>query len=969
MINIKSLLWLLCISLIVFLPQMLLATNSTISGSVRDSQTKEPLPGANVYLAGTAIGAASNLQGEFRITNIPPGRYTLVVDYIGYKRKQIPMDLLKPDQKIMLTFELEFAALALDSTVVVTAQADGQIEAINKQLSARSIVNVVSSARIQEIPDANAAESVSRLPGVSMLRSGGEGTHIIIRGLSPKFNTIQINEVKMAATEGGERSVNLSMISPYMLEGIEVMKALTADQDADAMGGTVGFRIRKAKPGFQHDLIAQGGYNQLRQSYNDYKLVGGLSNRFFSNRLGLFAQIDIEKRNRSAQSIGAGYSTPAIKPGEVNKIEITSFNHNDVISYKQRYGGTLVVDYDLPKGNISLTNFFSHALTKGTHYYDNYDLYHRIRHLGGSDGENKLTSLTSVIEYEQNWGPLKARTNLSYTFSENHSPENIQWDAEEAQAFTADLDLLAHPTRLYAYTVNDTDNTYLKAVNSSVFYNKEYAAAFKTDLQYQFVLTKKVFGTLLFGGKYRYQDRRYDYSFFTAPQDGFRYPHSAQFKKEVWQLLMGGPSEYDTYTAFPFRYFLGDYKVKNFLQSDYRFGATADKDLMWQVAKISTLDGKGERANMNSIASDYSGLERYSAGYLMADIKYGSLIQLIPGVRYERMHTEYTGVFGKAVGFYGAEFPHEDTLTTKLSEFWLPQIHLRIKPMNSFDVRLAYTRSLNRPNYNWLIPTQIKDVQNNYVSTNNGNLKPAMSENYDFYLSVYENYVGLFTIGGFYKKIHDFIYQNSLMILIDPSIYNLSADLKNFKVDGLPINNKDIVNLWGLELDWQTNFWYLPGLLRGLVLNANYTHIFSESTYPRTETRVEWVTDAWGFPTQKVTYVYSTYRDRLIDQPDDIVNVAVGYDLKGFSARLSLLYQTDIFKQTAFLPEMRTSTDDYWRWDLSIKQDLPLKGLQLFLNVNNFFATHDKILIRGTGFPSGDEFYGVTADLGLRYRR
>ncbi len=966
MINIKSLMWLFCISLIVFLPQMSLATNSTISGSVRDSQTKEPLPGANVYLAGTAIGAASNLQGEFRITNIPPGRYTLVVDYIGYKRKQIPMDLLKPDQTIMLTFELEFAALALDSTVVVTAQADGQIEAINKQLSARAIVNVVSSARIQEIPDANAAESVSRLPGVSMLRSGGEGTHIIIRGLSPKFNTIQINEVKMAATEGGERSVNLSMISPYMLEGIEVMKALTADQDADAVGGTVGFRIRKAKPGFQHDLIAQGGYNQLRQSYNDYKLVGGLSNRFFSNRLGLFAQIDIEKRNRSAQSIGAGYSTPAIKPGEVNKIEITSFNHNDVISYKQRFGGTFVVDYDLPKGNISLTNFFSHALTRGTQYNDSYDLYHRIRHLGGSDGENKLTSVTSVIEYEQNWGPLKARTNFSYTFSENHSPENIQWDAEEAQAFTADLDLLAHPTRLYAYTVNDTDNTYLKAVNSSVFYNKEYAAAAKADLQYQFNLTKKISGALLFGGKFRYQDRRYDNSFYTAPQDGFRFPHSAAFKREVWQLLMGGPSEYDTYTAFPFRFFLGDYRVENFLQGKYQFGPTADKDLMWQVARISTLNGKGEEHVFVSTIDDYSGLERYRAGYIMADLKYGSLVQLIPGVRYENLTTEYNGVSGDSRGGWGSTaYPHVPTHSKKQDEFWLPQVHLRLKPFSWFDLRLAYTNSLNRPNYNWLVPTQ--DISTKWVRMNNLKIKPALSNNYDLYLSVYENHVGLFTVGGFYKKIHDFIYQNSTTIITDPAALNLPSFTQGF-FTSFPVNNKELVDLWGLELDWQTNFWYLPGLLRGLVLNANYTHIFSESTYPRTETRVEWVTDPWGFPTQKVTYVYSTYRDRLIDQPDDIVNVAVGYDLRGFSARLSLLYQTDIFKQTAFLPEMRTSTDDYWRWDLSIKQNLPIKGWQLFLNVNNFLATHDKILIRGTGFPAGDEFYGATVDVGLRYR-
>ncbi|MBN2091851.1 carboxypeptidase-like regulatory domain-containing protein [candidate division KSB1 bacterium] len=948
------------------LPWVLLAANSVITGSVIDSQTNEPLPGANVYILGTGIGAASNMEGKFYISNVPPGRHLLVVDYIGYKQQKVEVEILPQQRMKNLIFKLEYAAFEIDKAIVVTAQAEGQIEAINKQLAARSIVNVVSSARIQEIPDANAAESIARLPGVSVTRSGGEGTHITIRGLSPKFNTIQINDVKMASTEGGERSVNLSMISPYMLEGIEVMKALTADQDADAMGGTVGFKIKKAKTGFHRDIIFQGGYNQLRNTYHDYKIVGDVSNRFFKDRLGIFAQLDIENRNRSSQSIGAGYSTPAIIPGQVNKIEINSLNHSDIIRDKQRLGGTFVVDYNIPNGNISLTNFLSHAITNGTQYYDNFDFISRFRHLGGNDGENKLSAITNVLEYGQNFGPLKVNTNLSYTFSENHSPENISWDAEESQAFSSNLNLQAHPTKFYQYAKNDIMNTTLRAVNSSLYYNKEYAVALKTDFQYQLNLSKKLSSTLMFGGKHRYQDRHYDYQFITAPQDGFRFPHSAEFKREIWHLLIGGPSENDNYTAFPFHYFIGNYQVENFLQNDYQFGPTADKDLMWKVARLSTLNGKGEEHVMVSTIDDYSGIERASAGYFMTDFKYGTAIQFIPGIRYENVYTEYNGVSGDSRSGWGSSaYPHVPTISKRRNEFWLPQIHLRLKPFSWFDVRLAYTNSLNRPSYNWLVPTQ--DISTKWIRMNNLGLKPARSQNYDLYLSTYENYIGLFTIGGFYKKIHDFIYQNSYFVIDNPAAYNLPSFTKGF-FTSFPVNNQEIVDLWGIELDWQTNFWYLPGLLRGMVLNINYTHIFSESTYPRTITNTEWIVDQWGFPAQKIIYEYSTYRDRLIDQPDDIANVVLGYDLGGFSARLSLLYQTDIFQQTAFLPEMRMSTDDYWRWDFSIKQELPVRGLQVFMNVNNISATHDRTLIRGTGFPTSDDFYGMTLDLGLRYR-
>ena len=120
------------------------------------------------------------------------------------------------------------------------------MDAINKQLNAKSIVNIVSSDRIQELPDANAAETVARVPGVTIKREGGEGNKVIIRGLSPKYNSITVEGTKLAATDTDDRSTDLSMISQYMLDGIEVTKAGTPDLDADVLGGTVDFKLKRA---------------------------------------------------------------------------------------------------------------------------------------------------------------------------------------------------------------------------------------------------------------------------------------------------------------------------------------------------------------------------------------------------------------------------------------------------------------------------------------------------------------------------------------------------------------------------------------------------------------------------------------------------------------------------------------------------------------------------------------------------
>ena len=92
----------------------------------------------------------------------------------------------------------------------------------------------------------------------------------------------------------------------------------------------------------------------------------------------------------------------------------------------------------------------------------------------------------------------------------------------------------------------------------------------------------------------------------------------------------------------------------------------------------------------------------------------------------------------------------------------------------------------------------------------------------------------------------------------------------------------------------------------------------------------------------------------------------LGYDYEGFSARVSLLYQANIFKNINFWPEYRQDTDKYTRWDLSIKQKLPWYGIQAFLNINNINGARDVNLEEGNNYPASIQDYDMTADLGFR---
>jgi len=939
------------------------ASTGTIEGVVKDAKTGDPLPGANVLIKGTTMGAASDIHGKYVIMRVPPGSYVLRVTFIGYKPADVPVEV-QPGQTVVKDVELEYVGIT-GPEVVVTAQAEGQMKAINQQLSAASIVNVVSSARIQELPDANAAESVARLPGVSILRSGGEGTKVVIRGLSPKYNAVMIDGVRMASTDFDDRSVDLSMISPYSLEGIEVFKAITPDQDAEYIGGAVNFKLREAPSGLHYDLISQGGYNALKDTYNDYLLVASVSNRFYHNLLGVFAQVNLERRNRSSQEMGAGYYLQGPELGVQNPVYIGSLNLHDITRERKRKGGTLVLDYVVPGGKVVFKNFFSSGETSSQNRGDIYDISNANHTYTGVDALNKLTVYTNVLKYEQRLALGLFDFQISHSYSENDAPKNIEFTFTENAAFRT-LNPKMPPTEVPQYAKNVLEKTYLARIGEFRRNAKDREWSASTNVEMPVRSGKSFSAKLKFGGKYRYKDRKHDYWWAGGPLN----LGSGQGTRNA--ILNAFPWMKETVPTgagnLPYTLFIDDdYDPGEFLNGDYTPGPAPDFDLMRKVMDVVRQVNELEAYHPNQYQCttyDYNGNEYLTAGYLMAYLDFGRRVQFIPGFRYERNKTEYTAPQGNST-YTGSDifYHHKDTTVTRTNEYWLPMVHLRLWPTSWFDIRLAYTNTLARPDFRRIVPRV--NIGHTSVSWNNYNLKPERSENYDVYLSFHSNTIGLFTVGYFKKNIQDMIFSTGRRVIIDPAEYNLPPSEKG-KFIYTSLNNRYEAHVDGFEVDWQTNFWYLPGMLRGLVFHVNYTHVNSEVRYPRTIIKGEYVFEPVFEYRQ--TNVDTFYTDRMLHQPDHIVNVALGYDYKGFSARLSLLYQSNIFRGTNFWPELRTITDDYLRWDLSIKQNLPWKRLQLFLNVNNITGALDRDLNQGSSFPAAEQHYGTTVDFGLRVR-
>lgn len=942
----------------------------TIKGVIKDANSKETLPGATVLIEGTLKGTSADLDGNYTISRVKTvGAVVLIASYLGYEEQRIEVVLVDGLNEVNV---LMVPQRVQGEEVVITTQAMGQIQAINQQRNSNTISNIVARDRIQELPDVNAAESVGRLPGISIQRSGGEANKIAIRGLSPRFNNVTVNGVRLLSTDVNDRSVDLSLVSSNTLDGIEVTKALTPDKDADALGGSVDLRLRNAPDKLFADLQVQGGYTALQETYDNYKINGSISNRFLNSKLGIIVNANADRYDRSADIFNSSYELRLIQ--DVNVPIVNELNLNENALERSRLGGSVVMDYDVKGGKIQFNAIYNQLKNEGFGRNNVYQLNTNRRQYRLSQFENTTQIFNGSIGLDQRFGWIEYQVNASFASSRSESPNDFYWDFMEEDARDTNVDQVdLLPIDIPSNFFSDIDQTFLNAMNISDRLTQEDETSLKADVKFPFTVGNNVKGYVKVGSKYRFKNRENDQN---EKQTDVFYGAGRELRFDIAETFP--ELNLDPVQRLPMSAFLDSYTRDNFIEGDYPLGFTAQPDLMRTITQVAEDGQFMVYPRFQSLGNDYIGTEAYFASYAMAEFEIGKYITFMPGVRFEGEKTDYTGKFSTAldpapgVPLDAVEF--RDTTSVRSQDFILPMVHLQIKPTDWLGLRLAYTHSINRPDFRQYAPITYYNPQSNWANAPNSNLKTALSKNLDASLSMYNSKLGFLTLSAFSKEIENLVWGTSFTLIegqqILPELFILEAVGRAPSV-GTFINNPNKATIEGIEIDWQTRFWYLPSFLSGLVLNVNYTHITSETLYPTYELRQEPIVPRPRRPpfTNNVL-VDTTFSGTLPDQPSDILNVTVGYDLKGFSARVSMLYQART-TTGSFGRQFETADDlyvnDYFRVDVSVKQKLP-NELQLFLNMNNLNnRTDERIQAQSEQFPTRREFYGFTMDLGLRY--
>jgi outer membrane receptor protein involved in Fe transport len=949
----------------------------TLGGTVRDAKSGEPLPGANVVVVGTGLGASTDVNGRYTIRGISSGEYSVKVTLVGYQTYESKLTIDVPASGDMVKdYRLHPVTIAED-TIIVSGQARGQNAAISQQLAALPVMNVVSAAKILELPDMTAADAVGRLPGVALIRVGGEGTQVIIRGMAPQYNQVTIEGVELPtdipssnnitsvdATSGafdrlGDRAEDLSMISSNMIGGIEVVKAITPDMDATLIGGTINFTLRRAartSPMAPRNLTwapsaefrTEGGYNGLKNTRNDYRLVASLENRFFDESLGIFVQGSLERRNLSDNTMSASLMLIDKSLGYNAIPAVGAIVVDDDFRTRERKGATVVLDYQHDGGEVDLISFYNSGLTRTVNRnIQVVPLSGGSAVLGAGYDENTINVLSNLFALKQDLPWFHVNVKLAQGLSENLDPWAVNFSFPQRQA-------LAQPTN-YLYADPETTMKALALDPARAGYSglsttgttmRERLLAGYIDLQREFSLTDGMSGFIKIGGMVQGRNHTYDYAAGSGSGD-VQALLGALASTGVVPRNLSAKTFYDP-----------SYSVGKFLDGVYPAPYAVNVDLLNTLAPVG-----GSGISQDPLApklNDYEGFETKSAGYAMASLSLGDNLLIVPGVRYQNLTTHYTGFHGREVsrGVQG-----EDTTVTVSHGLWLPMVHVKYEPTEWLQLHAAYTNTLVYSDYSTLAPSYMISLAG-VITYNNFAIKPATSENFDLVVALHSNEIGLLSFSGFRKRINGLVFYSTRYLSNLSEFPDLPQYPGSLYQVNTYINNKIPVDLYGLETEWQTNFWYLPGPLSGLILNVNYTHIFSEARYPKAI--MQWQYQEDGTATRVVADTF--YTARLLDQPNNLLNLTLGYDYEGFSARISYLLQDNIFRNPDFWPQLRTMSGQYARWDLSVKQELPWVGLQVYVNVNNLNGADDITNNTSRSFPVAIDHYGLSAMAGVRVR-
>jgi TonB-dependent receptor len=827
---------------------------ASIAGTVKDS-SGGVLQGAQIVLLPKTTPVVSNDQGDFFINGLSAGNYKVSIAYAGFQTFVANVEV-KPGQTGHIDAVLKVAS-GSEQVTVVADLGQGQAEAINRELTSPNILDVLTNQQILSLPNFTVADAIGRLPGVTLERDEGDGKYVQVRGTEPRLTNTTIDGINVPSPEAGVRQVKLDTVPADLVESVEVNKTLSANQDGDAIGGSVNLVTRTAGDAPTITGFGQLGFTPIFDDRHASQYGITMGKRFLANkRLGVLGTFTYDYNGRGIDDIEPSNDLGTVTPS-YDSIDIREYRYD-----RTRWGTAGSVDYKLSEGSsiyahglysdfkdygdkwvYTLADNVSPASTPtgdpatftganpsfsnskrlpdygiatlalgGKHQFTKSWLTWEVsaaRSRQSAAGGNPGTNFTYDINGTQDTNPADAGydplagfafNNCSYDPGANPSPNRPQWQA----ACTAKGSPVFDPAN---YVLTELDLTQGQTTQINLQAGAGYAFNYHAGGH---------FSTFEFGFK-------------------IRNGHKGQFAFSPALINSGTDGAAGAPTGPTISQFLSPLANNHYYGGSYNLGPLIDYDkvVAFNAANPGVLVADPLFTALNGDGGNFDYQERITAGYILNTIELGRL-QLQTGLRFEATNFGGRGYQVETVdstpadpsGFGGVQPVNETSSYLDI----LPSVQARFHVNNDINVRAVYGRGISRPDPQDIIPTVTIDVTRtpNTYSYGNGALTAEHANDFDLLYEQNLHPLGLFQIGYFYKIL------SSPIVSTTSYLTGGTGTLCPETPTGQVCKASQIVNAgsaWvgGVEVAYQQRMSYLPGFLGGVGFAGNYTYTNSEA--------------------------------------------------------------------------------------------------------------------------------------------
>jgi len=779
-----------------------------LSGKVFDKKTKETLPGASVFIIGTSWGASTDLDGQFKITNVPKGIYDIVVSYVGYNA-----DTLKKFQISTNTLNLEFylneSSLNLNE-VNVLAQRVVHTEAsvIQDIKKSEQVVNGISNEQITKNQDKNTAEVVKRIPGITIT----DNRFVTIRGLSDRYNTTLLNESTAPSFENDKKAFAFDMLPSSIVERIMVYKTGSAELPGDFSGGAIQIFTKKYVDSNFTKISYGTKYNQYT-TFNSFKTDQHGNTEFLGFNNGYRNLPDNFPGNLNTLSNNEIFEASKKLPNNwslqsKNALPDQSFNltlgrklhllNTSGVSFTSIGYSTSKQSYIADMYNYNSYDMQTHHSDTIYHYTDH--IYKEKNNLIGLQNFVFNISSKDIIEFKNLFSQSNSNQTIyreGINFEEGSLVRNYSFNYQERTLYNTQL---------------QGDHSFNNDL-STITWNTFYSYTLNNQPDYRRIRTTKSIG----------DDSNQNYQVIIAPSASTL--DAGRFYAKLYENTFGGNINYKQ--TFVNNEQTELFKIKGGVGIESRKRTFKARWMSYKKASSSNFDNSllnqsidqlFTEQNMNSngflLTEGTNPSDQYTAennqmfAYASISFKIFKKIQVITGIR-----NEYN-----MQALYSRNYSNKAIVVENPIFSILPSLNTTYSFNDKNLLRFAYFKSINRPEFRELAPFSYYDFSMNNVLIGNESLKDANIHNIDLRWEFYPEASEIINVGLFYKK-----FNNAIEMYYIPG--SGSGGTRNFTYRNAPSASN-----YGIETEIRKSFASLLPQNKffektGFLLNAAY--IFS----------------------------------------------------------------------------------------------------------------------------------------------